>query len=64
MYTLNMQVLRNLHSQVIELNSQLNLLKRQVFLSERELEEYQFAREEYEVIHRTLDNFLILSASL
>ena len=46
-----MQVLRNLHREVMELNSELNLLKKTVFLSERELEEYQLRTEDcqYEV---------------
>ena len=50
-YTVIMQVLRNLHREVMEINSELNLLKKTVFLSERELEEYQFRAEDcqYEV---------------
>ena len=50
-YTVIMQVLRNLHREVMELNSELNLLKKTVFLSERELEEYQLRTEDcqYEV---------------
>ena len=47
-HTVNVQVLRNLHREVMELNSELNLLKKTVFLSERELEEYQFRTEDYE----------------
>ena len=52
-HNLTMQVLRNLHREVMELNSELNLLKKTVFLSERELEEYQLRTEDcqYEVIN-------------
>ena len=46
--TVTLQVLRNLHREVMELNSELNLLKKTVFLSERELEEYQFRTEDYQ----------------
>ena len=35
------QVIRNLHTEVMELNSSLNLLKKVVMVTERELEEYQ-----------------------
>ena len=49
-----MQVLRNLHREVLELNSELNLLKKTVYLSERELEEYQLRTEDcqYEVFQQ------------
>ena len=35
------QLIRNLYSEVIELNAELSLLKKMVGLGERELEEYQ-----------------------
>ena len=44
--TKSVQVIRNLHSEVMELNSELNILKKKVLLSERALEEHQAGAEQ------------------
>ena len=53
--TNTVQLIRNLHSEVMELNSELNLLKKVVGLGERELEEYQVEVKRQEMDVRRLE---------